>query len=136
MFLNLRTDTHTNPLPLLGSLLCLWLIGFLVAAGLSPLPGHCPMCFGWWSQDMEHDHGSRMSEAEAAVRRLQIECEHQLEIERDRCGAAEYTLHSMRSGVKIWCDLVCTRCRSGSARRAGMVLSIAGCVAGAGSLQG
>lgn len=33
---------------------------------------------------MEREHTSRMAEAEAAVRRLQVECEHQLEIERDR----------------------------------------------------
>eukprot|EP00798_Chlamydomonas_sp_ICE-L_P005676 gene5676-3536_t len=35
-------------------------------------------------RDMEREHVARMTEAEAAVRRLQVECEHQLEIERDR----------------------------------------------------
>lgn len=35
-------------------------------------------------KDMEREHAARMAEAEAAVRRLQVECEHQLEIERDR----------------------------------------------------
>lgn len=35
-------------------------------------------------RDMEREHGARMAEAEAAVRRLQVECEHQLEMERDR----------------------------------------------------
>ena len=30
-----------------------------------------------------------MAEAEAAVRRLQVECEHQLEIERDRWESDE-----------------------------------------------
>lgn len=35
-------------------------------------------------RDMEGEHTARMSEAEAAVRRLQVECGHQLEIERDR----------------------------------------------------
>ena len=37
-------------------------------------------------KDLERDHAARMAEAEAAVRRLQVECEHQLEIERDRWG--------------------------------------------------
>ena len=35
-------------------------------------------------RDLEREHAGRMTEAEAAVRRLQVECEHQLEIERDR----------------------------------------------------
>ncbi|KXZ48687.1 hypothetical protein GPECTOR_26g590 [Gonium pectorale] len=35
-------------------------------------------------KELEREHSSRMLEAEAAVRRLQVECEHQLDIERDR----------------------------------------------------
>ncbi|GAX73423.1 hypothetical protein CEUSTIGMA_g875.t1 [Chlamydomonas eustigma] len=35
-------------------------------------------------RELEREHAARMAEAEAAVRRLQVECEHQLEIERDR----------------------------------------------------
>lgn len=38
------------------------------------------------SKDMEREHAARMTEAEAAVRRLQVECEHQLTIERDRAA--------------------------------------------------
>jgi hypothetical protein len=38
--------------------------------------------------DLERDHAARMAEAEAAVRRLQVECEHQLSIERDRGAEA------------------------------------------------
>ncbi|KAL6757254.1 hypothetical protein V8C86DRAFT_2629461 [Haematococcus lacustris] len=39
-------------------------------------------------KDMEREHAARMAEAEAAVRRLQVECEHQLEMERDRLAEA------------------------------------------------
>ncbi|GIL42344.1 hypothetical protein Vafri_350 [Volvox africanus] len=35
-------------------------------------------------KELEREHGARMVEAEAAVRRLQVECEHQLDIEKDR----------------------------------------------------
>ncbi len=35
-------------------------------------------------KELEREHAGRMAEAEAAVRRLQVECEHQLDIERDR----------------------------------------------------
>ncbi|EFJ47447.1 hypothetical protein VOLCADRAFT_117862 [Volvox carteri f. nagariensis] len=35
-------------------------------------------------KELEREHAARMVEAEAAVRRLQVECEHQLDIERDR----------------------------------------------------
>ncbi|KAG2432446.1 hypothetical protein HXX76_008792 [Chlamydomonas incerta] len=35
-------------------------------------------------KELEREAGSRLAEAEAAVRRLQVECEHQLDIERDR----------------------------------------------------
>lgn len=35
-------------------------------------------------KELEREHSARMAEAEAAVRRLQVECEHQLDIERDR----------------------------------------------------
>lgn len=38
-------------------------------------------------KELEREHAGRMAEAEAAVRRLQVECEHQLDIERDRCGS-------------------------------------------------
>ncbi|GMH41711.1 hypothetical protein BSKO_09621 [Bryopsis sp. KO-2023] len=34
--------------------------------------------------ELEREYATRISEAEAAVRRLQVECEHQLTIERDR----------------------------------------------------
>ncbi|WIA21573.1 hypothetical protein OEZ85_000765 [Tetradesmus obliquus] len=37
--------------------------------------------------DLERQQAGRMSEAEAAVRRLQVECEHQLSLERDRTAA-------------------------------------------------
>ncbi|GIL95927.1 hypothetical protein Vretimale_1841, partial [Volvox reticuliferus] len=35
-------------------------------------------------KELEREHAARMVEAEAAVRRLQVECEHQLDIEKDR----------------------------------------------------
>ncbi|PNH10303.1 Centrosomal protein [Tetrabaena socialis] len=35
-------------------------------------------------KELEREYSGRMTEAEAAVRRLQVECEHQLDIERDR----------------------------------------------------
>eukprot|EP00775_Hariotina_reticulata_P003803 gene3803-4060_t len=37
--------------------------------------------------DLERQQAARMTEAEAAVRRLQVECEHQLSVERDRTAA-------------------------------------------------
>ena len=39
-------------------------------------------------KELEREHAARMAEAEAAVRRLQVECEHQLDMERDRCGGS------------------------------------------------
>jgi centrosomal protein CEP120 len=37
-------------------------------------------------RELEREHSARCVEAEAAVRRLQVECEHQLGMERDRCA--------------------------------------------------
>ena len=58
-------------------------------------------------KELEREAGSRLAEAEAAVRRLQVECEHQLDIERDRCVREQV---GARRAWRAWpCGCVCGR---------------------------